>query len=113
MQRLNQHLTVTATPSFSTESPQSRTFRRSRHDPKTCRLCRAHVDAAVTSAKRLRGHRVHKDTLDFWRKPLAHARSRKRLAKEHQTEVEPLVAELQALVIGRYFAVEQPLDVRA
>ena len=58
----------------------------------------SNLQAAITSAERLRGHPVHKDTLEFWRELLAFARSRKRMADESRAEVEGLVAELQLLV---------------
>jgi hypothetical protein len=58
----------------------------------------SNLQAAITSAERLRGHPVHRDTLEFWRELLAFARSRKRMAEGSRAEVEGLVAELQLLV---------------
>ena len=58
----------------------------------------ANLRAAISSAERLRGHPVHKDTLEFWRELLAEARAHKRLSDPNRAEIEDLVAELQALV---------------
>ena len=58
----------------------------------------SNLQAAITSAERLRGRPVHRDTLEFWRELLAFSRSRKRMADESRAEVEGLVAELQLLV---------------
>jgi hypothetical protein len=52
--------------------------------------------AAVTSAKRLRGHAVHIETLAFWEALLAHPRAQARASNEMDAdEVESLMAELQ------------------
>lgn len=34
---------------------------------------RANLIAAVTSARRLRGRAIHRDTIDYWRRLLDHA----------------------------------------
>ena len=54
------------------------------------------LSAAITSAERLRGHKVHPDTLAFWNELLAHARARKRSEPvEDPATVEHLLAALQ------------------
>jgi hypothetical protein len=58
--------------------------------------------SAIASAARLRGHPVHKDTLEFWQELLAYARSRKRVATGNQAEVESLVAKLQSELSSRH-----------
>jgi hypothetical protein len=55
--------------------------------------------AAIASARRLQGHRVHKDTLDFWKQLLTHAREVRRRGRITElAEVEELIAELEASV---------------
>jgi hypothetical protein len=52
--------------------------------------------AAITSAKRLRGHAVHSETLAFWQALLSHSRAQARASNEPDAdEVESLMAELQ------------------
>lgn len=63
------------------------------------------LKAAVASARRLRGHPVHPDTLDFWTGLLGHAR----VAKRSQTlsdvaTTEELIGELQSEVALRISA---------
>ena len=54
---------------------------------------RANLLAAVASARRLRGHKVHRDTIDYWRQLLELAR---RAATQPQTEAfGDLMAELE------------------
>jgi hypothetical protein len=60
----------------------------------------SNLQAAIASAERLRGHPVHKDTLEFWRELLAEARAHKRLSDPNRAEIEGLVAQLQALVVA-------------
>ena len=53
--------------------------------------------AALASARRLRGHRVHVDTLTYWRDLLSHAR----LERRHEDGpvdgvLDMLIAELQS-----------------
>ena len=62
----------------------------------------SNLRAALTSAKRLRGHPVHGDTLQFWRALLAFARSegRNSASAEHE-DVEQLLAELQIELADR------------
>ena len=57
--------------------------------------------AAILSADRLRGHPVHKDTLEFWHELLAYARSRKRLRADYHAEVATLVGAVQAHLAAR------------
>ena len=54
------------------------------------------LEAALKSARRLRGHPVHKDTEAYWVELLAHCRAEKRscTAAELAT-LEPLLASLQ------------------
>jgi hypothetical protein len=55
------------------------------------------LQAALSSAKRLRGHPVHKDTLAFWRELLAHSRAAFRgEAASEKGAFEPLLAALEA-----------------
>jgi len=49
--------------------------------------------SAVQSARRLRGHPVHSDTLDHWSDLLAHARQA--LADGSTEEIQPLIVELE------------------
>ena len=54
---------------------------------------RANLLAVVASARRLRGHKVHRDTIDYWRQLLELAR---RAATQPQTEAfGDLMAELE------------------
>jgi hypothetical protein len=50
------------------------------------------LQAALASAKRLRGHPVHKDTISFWRDLIAQARS--------ETPEEARAAETKALIVA-------------
>jgi hypothetical protein len=51
------------------------------------------LSSAVQSARRLKGHAVHADTLGHWREILHHAR--RELAKGSTEPIEPLVFELE------------------
>lgn len=58
--------------------------------------------AAIASARRLRKHRVHVDTLHFWTELLDYARLRLRQAKAGESdEMEPLIADLQSELAER------------
>ena len=50
------------------------------------------LSSAVQSARRLRGHVVHEDTLAHWRDLLEHARTE--LANGSSEPLEPLILEL-------------------
>ena len=52
--------------------------------------------AAVNSAKRLHGHPVYADTLQFWRELLAHARANMRKSPANQPLIERLIGDLEA-----------------
>ncbi len=57
---------------------------------------------AVRSAERLRGFPVHKDTLDFWRGLLEHARAEKDLhPDEDALAIADLIGQLQSQVMAR------------
>jgi hypothetical protein len=57
---------------------------------------RANLIAAIASAKRLRGHPVHADTIKYWRQLLDHSR---RVSTQPQAEVfGDLMAELETEV---------------
>jgi hypothetical protein len=49
--------------------------------------------SAIKSARRLRGHPVHSDTLDHWSELLAHARQA--LAEGSAEPIQTLVLELE------------------
>jgi hypothetical protein len=54
------------------------------------------LEAAVKSARRLRGHPVHNDTLTFWMELLAHGRAQiASCAGPEAGVVEQLLASLQ------------------
>jgi hypothetical protein len=55
--------------------------------------------SAVQSARRLRGHPVHSDTLDHWRNLLEHAR--RQLASGSAEPIQLLVAELENELASR------------
>ena len=53
--------------------------------------------AALASARRLRGRRVHADTLNYWRELLSHARvERRQNAGAEDGALQDLIAELQS-----------------
>jgi hypothetical protein len=57
----------------------------------------SNLEAALASARRLRGHRVHVDTLTYWRDLLSYAR----LERRHDDgpidgPLETLIAQLQS-----------------
>lgn len=51
------------------------------------------LTSAIQSARRLRDHPVHSDTLDHWSNLLAHARQA--LAKGSMEPIEALIVELE------------------
>jgi hypothetical protein len=57
------------------------------------------LTSAIQSARRLRGHPVHSDTLDHWSDLLAHARQA--LAEGSAEPIQALVAELQNELVDR------------
>jgi hypothetical protein len=60
------------------------------------------LQAALQSAKRFKGHPVHKDTLAFWAELLAHGRVEIRSRPAAETaEIEVLLAQLQAELTAR------------
>jgi hypothetical protein len=58
------------------------------------------LQAALASAKRLREHPVHKDTLTFWRDLVAHARA-EMPEQTRPAEIENLVATLEGELADR------------
>jgi hypothetical protein len=57
------------------------------------------LKAAIFSATRLRGHPVHKVTINFWNELLTHARLVRRRARVADiAELEQLIAELETCV---------------
>lgn len=62
----------------------------------------ANLRAAIRSARRLRGHPVHRDTLQFWSDLLAYAKARKRdFIGGDRAAVEALIARLQGSLVDR------------
>lgn len=60
------------------------------------------LQAAILSARRLRGHKVHPDTLHFWQELLDCARgTARRSALAPSDEVYRLIAELQSELAAR------------
>lgn len=57
--------------------------------------------AAVRSARRLRKHPVHVDTLKHWDDLLHHARRELAAGKGDRSSIEPLVAELETEIASR------------
>ena len=59
------------------------------------------LQAAVRSARRLRGHAVHGDTVTFWHQLLSYSRAAKRSAlTDDATAIEQLIADLQTEVVA-------------
>ena len=58
------------------------------------------LQAALASAKRLRGHPVHRDTITFWRDLLALARS-EMPEQTSRAQVENLVAALEGEIVDQ------------
>lgn len=54
---------------------------------------RSNLLAAIASARRWRGQRVHKDTLEYWRRLLDHSRGGS--GHPHGEAVNDLVADLE------------------
>jgi hypothetical protein len=60
------------------------------------------LQAALASAKRLRGQPVHRDTIDFWRQLLHHAEAVEQVYPASDAPmVTRLIAELQQELAGR------------
>jgi len=60
------------------------------------------LQAAILSARRLRGHRVHGDTLRFWQDLLDCARRKaRRSALPQSHEIYGLIADLQSELAAR------------
>ena len=57
--------------------------------------------AAVRSARRLRRHPVHADTLKHWDDMLHYARRELASGTGERKSIEPLVAELETEIAGR------------
>jgi hypothetical protein len=57
--------------------------------------------AAVRSARRLRQHPVHADTLKHWDDLLNHSRGELASGTGERQLIEPLMAELEAEIAGR------------
>ena len=57
--------------------------------------------AAVRSARRLRRHPVHADTLKHWDDLLRHSRRELASGTGERQLIEPLVAELETEIAGR------------
>ena len=57
------------------------------------------LTSAVQSARRLRGHPVHPDTLDHWSELLTHARQA--LAEGTTEPIQTLIAELENEIADR------------
>jgi hypothetical protein len=62
---------------------------------------RENLVAAVRSARRLRNHPVHADTLKHWDDLLHHARRDLAAGAGGEQSIEPLIAELQAEIASR------------
>ncbi len=63
------------------------------------------LKAAIVSARRLNGHPLHKDTLQFWRDLLQHARGeRRQYSARNLTTTDQLICELEELLIRRLSA---------
>ncbi len=59
------------------------------------------LKAAVRSARRLRGHPVHADTLKHWSDLLHHARRELASGTGERPSMEPLVVELETELASR------------
>ena len=60
------------------------------------------VENAVTSARRLRGHPVYRDTLTYWTELLQEARrARKDLEGPHSHALEAAILKLEAELANR------------
>lgn len=57
------------------------------------------LTSAVQSARRLRGHPVHADTLDHWAQLLNHAR--RAVAAGASEQIVPLILELEKEIADR------------
>ena len=59
------------------------------------------LGAAVRSARRLREHPVHADTLKHWSDLLHHARRELASGTSERSSIEPLVVELETEIARR------------
>jgi hypothetical protein len=59
--------------------------------------------AAVRSARRLRKHPVHADTLKHWSDLLHHARGELASGAGERAAIETLIAELETEIAGRTY----------
>jgi hypothetical protein len=57
------------------------------------------LSSAVQSARRLKGHPVHTDTLAYWADLLHHAR--RELTDDASVDLRALIAELETELAGR------------
>ena len=62
---------------------------------------RDNLVAAVRSARRLRAHPVHADTLRYWDDLLHHARRELAAGPGERPSVEPLIIELETEIASR------------
>ncbi len=59
--------------------------------------------AAVASSRRLKGHPIHRDTLQLWSNLIAEARSRRAAGEVlDDPEVDDAIAELEAVLAQRH-----------
>lgn len=57
------------------------------------------LKAAVVSSRRLKGHPIHKDTLQFWSDLIREARARKAAERTHDhSEVNEAISELEVVL---------------
>jgi hypothetical protein len=56
---------------------------------------------AIQSAQRLREHRVHPDTIQFWKDLLSHARGVRRKGDERSPLLDVLIAKLETELAER------------
>lgn len=59
------------------------------------------LQAAIASARRYKGHTVHKETIAFWSELLQHARLQKAVGNEEASRIDLLLAELDAAIAER------------
>ena len=61
----------------------------------------SNLQAAVVSSRRLKGHPIHRDTLQFWSDLLSEARATRAAAVgSDEPELEQLIAELETVLGG-------------
>jgi hypothetical protein len=60
----------------------------------------SNLKAAVESARRLKGHPIHRDTLQFWSDLISEVRARRTAGEAaDEPEVDPALAELEMVLI--------------